>query len=289
MSTGRAASFHARLLSLAKSRGDDFNVILNRYAVERWLYRLSISEAREQLWLKGAMLFDLWFVTPHRPTRDADFLGFGEIDAPALRELIRGVSAIESDDGMKFDAESVTVESIREENRYGGLGVKVIGYLGKARCTLQLDVGYGDAVTPGAEEVNFPTLLDDVPAPLLKAYPRATVVAEKLESIASFGMANSRMKDYYDLYALAREGAIDPGLLGEAIAATFERRRTALPDKLPVGLTVEFAGDVTRQKQWRAFLEKNRLAGPGLDEVVAGIGSFVSDPLNRARRGSASR
>lgn len=286
MSADRAASFHARLLNLAKSRGDDFNLILNRYAVERWLYRLSISEAREQLWLKGAMLFDLWFETPHRPTRDADFLGFGEIDPSTLADMIRSVSVIESDDGMTFDPASVAVEEIREEARYGGLRVRVIGYLGKARCTLQLDVGYGDVVTPGADEVKFPTLLDDVPAPHLKAYPRATMVAEKLEAIASLGMANSRMKDYYDLYALAREGAIDAGVLGDAIAATFERRGTALPDKLPIGLTAEFAGDVTRQKQWSAFLEKNRLEGPGLDVVVAGIGSFVSDPLNRARRGS---
>lgn len=289
MSRGRAASFHARLLNLAKSRGDDFNLILNRYAVERWLFRLSVSDAREQLWLKGAMLFDHWFDTPHRPTRDADFLGLGEADAIALGTLIRVVSAIESDDGMTFDPESVTVESIREENRYGGLRVKVIGYLGKAKCTLQLDVGFGDAVTPGAEEIDFPTLLDDVPAPQLKAYPRASVVAEKLESIVSFGMANSRMKDYYDLHALAREGAVDPSMLGDAIAATFARRRTTLPEGLPVGLTEEFAGDVNKRAQWRAFLDKNRLTGPSLDEVIAAIGRFVFDPLNRARRGSGAQ
>ena len=289
MSAGRAASFHARLLNLAKSRGDDFNLILNRYALERWLYRLSISEACEHLWLKGAMLFNLWFDSPHRPTRDADFLGFGEIDANALRDMVRKVSAIGTDDGMEFDPASVTVEEIREEARYGGLRVRVLGHLGKARCPLQLDVGYGDVVTPGAEEADYPTLLDDVPIPHLKVYPRATVVAEKLEAIASLGMANSRMKDYYDLHALALEGAIDTDLLGEAIAATFGRRRTPLPDDLPVGLTAEFAGDVAKQTQWSAFLGKNRLAGLSLDEVVARISRFVRDPLDRARRGSAAR
>ena len=289
MSAGRAASFHARLLNLAKSRGDDFNLILNRYALERWLYRLSISEAREHLWLKGAMLFNLWFDSPHRPTRDADFLGFGEIDANALRDVVRKVSAIGTDDGMEFDPASVTVEEIREEARYGGLRVRVLGHLGKARCPLQLDVGYGDVVTPGAEEADYPTLLDDVPIPHLKVYPRATVVAEKLEAIASLGMANSRMKDYYDLHALALEGAIDADLLGDAIAATFGRRRTPLPDDLPVGLTAEFAGDVAKQAQWSAFLGKNRLAGLSLDEVVARISRFVRDPLDRARRGSAAR
>lgn len=289
MSAGRAASFHARLLNLAKSRGDDFNLILNLYALERWLYRLSISEAREHLWLKGAMLFNLWFDSPHRPTRDADFLGFGEIDANALRDMVRKVSAIGTDDGMEFDPASVTVEEIREEARYGGLRVRVLGHLGKARCPLQLDVGYGDVVTPGAEEADYPTLLDDVPIPHLKVYPRATVVAEKLEAIASLGMANSRMKDYYDLHALALEGAIDADLLGDAIAATFGRRRTPLPDDLPVGLTAEFAGDVAKQTQWSAFLGKNRLAGLSLDEVVARISRFVRDPLDRARRGSAAR
>jgi len=289
VSAGRAASFHARLLNLAKSRGDDFNLILNLYALERWLYRLSISEAREHLWLKGAMLFNLWFDSPHRPTRDADFLGFGEIDANALRDMVRKVSAIGTDDGMEFDPASVTVEEIREEARYGGLRVRVLGHLGKARCPLQLDVGYGDVVTPGAEEADYPTLLDDVPIPHLKVYPRATVVAEKLEAIASLGMANSRMKDYYDLHALALEGAIDADLLGDAIAATFGRRRTPLPDDLPVGLTAEFAGDVAKQTQWSAFLGKNRLAGLSLDEVVARISRFVRDPLDRARRGSAAR
>lgn len=289
MSAGRAASIHARLLNLARARGDDFNLILNRYALERWLYRLSISESREHLWLKGAMLFDLWFDAPHRPTRDADFLGFGEIDPDALGAVVRRISAIENDDGIEFDPASISVEEIREEARYGGLRVRVIGYLGKARCPLQLDVGYGDAVTPGAEEADYPTLLDDVPVPHLKVYPRATVVAEKLEAIASLGMANSRMKDYFDLHALALEEAIDADLLGEAIAATFARRRTPLPDDLPVGLTAEFFGDVGKQTQWRAFLGKNRLAGPGLDEVVAGISSFVRDPLNRARRGHRAK
>jgi hypothetical protein len=161
--------------------------------------------------------------------------------------------------------------------------------LARRGARLQLDVGYGDAVTPGAEEADYPTLLDDVPVPHLKVYPRATVVAEKLEAIASLGMANSRMKDYFDLHALALEEAIDADLLGEAIAATFARRRTPLPDDLPVGLTAEFFGDVGKQTQWRAFLGKNRLAGPGLDEVVAGISSFVRDPLNRARRGHRAK
>lgn len=284
MSPSRPASIHARLSKLARERGDDLSLVLNRYGVERWLYRLSISELRDELWLKGALLFDIWFDAPLRPTRDADFLGFGEIDADALSMRVRRVCAIESDDGIVFDPSSIVVESIREDARYGGLRVKLIGRLGKARCTLQLDVGYGDVVVPGPEEAELPTFLDDLPAPCLKVYPRASVVAEKLEAIANLGMTNSRMKDYFDLYTLCRDAFIDPALLSKAVAATFERRGTALPDGLPVGLTPEFSEDPTRQPLWSAFLMRNGIEAPGLAEVVARIGRFVDEPLASARR-----
>jgi hypothetical protein len=288
MSAGRVASVHARLLNRARERGEDFNRVLVRYGTERFLYRLSMLPAtREGFWLKGAMLFDLWFDMPHRPTRDADFLGFGPIDAEALAGTVRGICAVEDDDGMAFDPDSVRVEEIREEARYGGLRVRLAGALGKARCAVQLDVGYGDAVTPGPEEVTYPTLLDDVRAPTLRVYPRATVVAEKLEAIAHLGMANSRMKDYYDLRALAREGALEEGLLARAIAATFTRRGTSLPDGLPLGLTDEFARDHAKLAQWKAFLSRNRLEAPALAEVVEEIGRFLARPLLLA--GAAER
>jgi predicted nucleotidyltransferase component of viral defense system len=288
VSGARAASIHARLLNLARSRGDDFNRVVDRYALERWLYRLSVSDARDRLWLKGAMLFTLWFDSPHRPTRDADFLGHGPRDPEALAAMVRQVSAIACDDGVEFGPDSVTVEEIRQGVRYGGLRVKVLGFLGRARCPVQLDVGFGDSVVPGVDEVEFPTLLDDVPAPHLGVYPRATVVAEKLEAIASLGMANSRMKDYFDLHALAREGAIDEVVLGEAIAATFHRRATPLPTGLPTGLTQEFADDAEKKTQWRAFLGKNHLDGPNLEDVVKEIGRLVREPLEHARGGDAS-
>lgn len=283
MSTGRAHSIHVRLLNHAKARGDDFNLVLNRYAVERWLYRLSVSEHRERLWLNGAMLFALWFDQPHRPTRDADFLGIGELDRDALVALVRSVSEIGDHDGMTFDAASVVVEEIREEARYGGLRVRLTGYLGNARCPLQLDVGYGDAVETGPQESVFPCLLDGMPSPHLKVYPREAVVAEKLEAIASLGMINTRMKDYFDLHALALEGAVDIDDLAGAIAATFRRRGTALLGDLPVGLTEQFALDRAKQAQWRAFLGKNRLAGPDLEEVVQVIAGFVRGAMDRAR------
>lgn len=284
MTTGRAASIHARLLNRAKLRGEDFNLLLTRYGIERFLYRLSQLPAREVLLLKGALLFDLWFDVPHRPTRDADFLGFGPQDAEALATTIRDICRVSADDGMEFDSDSISVEEIREDARYGGLRVRLRGKLGNARVSLQLDVGYGDAVTPGAEEAVYPTLLDDMPAPRLRVYPRASVVAEKLEAIVSLGMANSRMKDYFDLRAMAHEGALDEKLLGEAIAATFSRRRTAVPDGFPLGLTDEFSRDASKLKQWEAFKTRNRLEAPELATVVREVCDFLDKPLAVARR-----
>ena len=282
MNAGAAASIHARLLALAKSRGEDFNLTLNRYALERFLYRLSISPARENYWLKGALLFDLWFDVPHRPTRDADFLGFGPADAEAVRKALSEVCRIEAADAMTFDRGLIAIEEIREDARYGGLRVRIAGNLGKARCAIQLDIGYGDAVTPGPEEIEYPTLLRDQPAPRLHAYPRASVVAEKLEAIVSLGMANSRMKDYFDLRALAREGAIETKELVSAIAATFERRKTPIPEGLPIGLSDEFGQDAAKKGQWKGFLGKNRLQAPLLEEVVAEVRQFAQPALEAA-------
>lgn len=284
MTVGLAASIHARLLNRAKARGEDFNLILTRYALERFLYRLSRVPAREAYWLKGAMLFDLWFDVPHRPTRDADFLGFGPMDTEALASTIRDICGVVVDDGMAYDPDSITVDEIREEARYGGLRVRLLGLLGNARCVVQLDVGYGDAVMPGPEEAVYPTLLDDQPPPRLRVYPRAAVVAEKLEAIVSLGMANSRMKDYFDLRALAREGALDARQLANAIAATFQRRGTDVPVDVPLGLSDEFARDAAKRAQWKAFLSKNRLEAPTLDEVVEEVRRFVAEPLALARK-----
>lgn len=284
MTVGLAASIHARLLNRAKARGEDFNLILTRYALERFLYRLSQVPAREAYWLKGAMLFDLWFDVPHRPTRDADFLGFGPMDTEALASTIRDICGVVVDDGMAYDPDSITVDEIREEARYGGLRVRLLGLLGNARCVVQLDVGYGDAVMPGPEEAVYPTLLDDQPPPRLRVYPRAAVVAEKLEAIVSLGMANSRMKDYFDLRALAREGALDARQLANAIAATFQRRGTDVPVDVPLGLSDEFARDAAKRAQWKAFLSKNRLEAPTLDEVVEEVRRFVAEPLALARK-----
>lgn len=289
MKADLAASIHARLSARAKTRGEIFQEVLTRYGIERFLYRLSLTPARDTLWLKGALLFDLWFDVPHRPTRDADFLGFGSADQDALKSVVHDVCRIDVPDGMRYEPDSIRVREIREDAEYAGLRVTLTGTLKNARCPVQLDVGYGDAVTPGPEEAVYPTLLDDLPAPRLKVYPRETVIAEKLEAIATLGIANSRMKDYFDLRALAREGAIDPLILSEAIRATFERRRTPLPVGILLGLDDQFARDKVKQAQWNAFLAKNRLQGPILDVVVREVRAFLEVPLSQALKSGERR
>lgn len=267
----RIASIRQRLLDRAKARGEDFQLVLDRFAVERLLYRLSQSPERDRFLLKGAMLFALWFDQPHRPTRDADFLGFGSPDPEHLATTVRRLCEIETDDGLRYDTGSITVEAIREQASYDGLRVTLCALLGNARCSVQWDVGYGDAVTPSPLEAEYPVLLDDMPAPLLRVYPRETVFAEKLEAIARLGIVNSRMKDYFDLLALVREGAMNTTDLAAAIRATFARRGTALTQAPPFGLSDEFARDAQKQIQWRAFLRKNRLQAPDLESAVAAI------------------
>lgn len=289
MTTNLPASIRARLLSHAKTIGEDFNQTLARYATERFLFRLSSLPVRDQLWLKGAKLFDLWFDVAHRPTRDADFLGFGPVDADALRATVAQVCTVRMEDGMDFDPASIAIEEIREDARYGGLRVRLIGKLGNATSTIQLDVGYGDAVTPGPEEAVYPTILDDFPAPHLRVYPRATVVAEKLEAIVSLGMANTRLKDFYDLRALAVEARTDPALLGEAISATFQRRGTPIPHEIPLGLSAAFAEDSAKRNQWNAFLRKNKLGTVDLSTVIDEVRAFVQAPFALARKNSTSR
>lgn len=278
-----AASVRARLLAKARTDKQDFNLVLTRYALERLLYRLSISGHADHFLLKGALLFDLWFGIPHRPTRDADLLGFGSAEIPHVEAVFREICAVELDDGMRFQPDSVHAEEIRKEANYSGVRVTLIGLLDGARCPVQVDVGFGDAVTPGPEAIDYPVLLPGMPAPRLRAYPRYTVIAEKLEALVSLGIANSRMKDYFDLWILSRYTDFDGELLCRAIHATFERRRTPLPDAVPFGLSDEFAQDRQKQTQWQAFLKKNALAELTLDEVVIGLRAFLSSPLNALR------
>ena len=277
-----AASVRARLLNVAKAQGVDFNQVLVRFALERILYRMTLSQHADRFLLKGALLFTLWYDMPHRATRDADLLGFGASDLVSVAETFRDIAAVAVDDGIAFDPASVTVEEIRKEAGYGGVRVIIAGELAKARCKTQIDVGFGDAVTPAPVDSVYPVLLDDLPAPKLRAYPTYTVIAEKLHAIALLGMTNSRLKDYFDLSVLLERETLDTDLLAQAIKATFERRGMSVPDAVPIGLTDEFAHDSSRQSLWLAFLKKNELPPEPLPAIVDRLRSALAPALNRA-------
>lgn len=275
-----SASVRARLLNKARAEKRDFNLLLTRYALERMLYRLSISQQRDQFLLKGALLFDLWFDVPHRPTHDADFLGFGSAEIPHIEALFRNICRIEVEDGIAFQPESVKAAEIRKEANYAGVRVTLMGMLDSARCPVQIDIGFGDAVVPDPEEVRYPVILGEMAEPHLRVYPRYTVVAEKLEALTSLGMLNSRMKDYFDLWILARHSDFDGAILSRAIAATFARRRTVIPDGAPIGLADEFIQDARKEKQWQGFLRKNALDKTALATVVGDLREFLLPVLS---------
>jgi predicted nucleotidyltransferase component of viral defense system len=282
---GIARSVQVRLARHAKTIGVDPNLVLTRYAVERYLYRLSRSAHAERFVLKGALLLLVWLGETLRPTRDADLLGFGELSDDALNGIFREVCAVEVEpDAATFLPDSVRVAPIREEDAYGGQRVTLQARVGAARLTVQVDVGIGDAVTPAPQWLEYPSLLEEFPRPRLRAYPRETVVAEKLHAMVLLGTRNSRMKDYFDVRALLREGQMDAEQLASAIAATFARRRTALPEQVPAALSDEFAAAETKRAQWRAFLGRNRIEGPELPEVVDEIRMRLAEPIARARK-----
>ncbi len=282
-----AASVRDRLLALAKVRGENFQLLLTQFGLERLLYRLSQSAYRDRFILKGAMLFVLWSDRPHRPTRDVDFLAFGDSSEAGLRAIFRDLCDVTvEDDGLTLIADSVQVEIIRDETEYGGIRVKLFGDLAGARIPIQADIGFGDAVTPEAKEIEYPTLLGN-PAPHLRAYPRETVVAEKYQALVDLGIANSRMKDFYDLWVIARDFDFDGVNLSKAISNTFSRRQTPLPEHTPSGLSADFYEDSHKNIQWKAFLKKGMLvtAPPPLVDVCRFLETFLVPPAQAMARG----
>jgi len=271
---GKAASVHDRLIAKARAIGSDFNLLLTRYSLERFLYRLSTSHYQADFLLKGALLFGLWYDTPRRPTRDADLLGLESRNLEETAAIFREICSIPCEDGIKFLADSIQASYIREDARHGGIRVDLVGMLGNARCPVQIDIGYGDVVTPDSEVVKLKQILDDNPAPVMNVYPRETVIAEKFKALVHLGMANSRMKDFFDLHVLIQDFHFDRGMVARAIERTFNRRGTPFPESLPVGLSEEFALDRTKQVQWRSFLGKNKLEAPPLGEVVRILRDF---------------
>lgn len=250
------ASVHSRLLALAQSRQRPFNELLQYYAVERFLYRLSQSKYRQKFVLKGALLFQAWGLTQYWPTRDIDLLGYTGNEVEGLVQIVQDICTLEVEaDGLVFDADSVRGARITEDADYQGVRVRFQGYLGSARLHLQMDVGLADVVSPAPTNLKYPILLG-MPAPELRGYPPESVVAEKVQAMAYLGMITSRMKDFYDVWALASRFTFKGSALQKAISLTFENRSTPISAELPA-LMEPFA--LEKQAQWQAFLSRNTL------------------------------
>jgi predicted nucleotidyltransferase component of viral defense system len=283
MTKNVAHSVRDRLLKLSKDTAEEYNFVLVRYGLERLLYRLAASAHADQFVLKGAMMFTIWSSHPHRATKDLDLLGFGAPDLDRLTAIFRNVCTMAvHDDGITFVPDSVSGQRIKEDAEYEGVRITLVGKLGTAKINLQVDVGFGDSVTPEPQMMDFPTLLPG-PAPRLRAYPREAVVAEKLHAMVNLGMTNTRMKDFFDLWFLCRTFGFDGPPLRKAIRATFERRGTQLPVEAPLALTATFSSDPTKQTQWKAFLSRSRATDNSvtLPEIIDAIGPFLLPELKR--------
>lgn len=268
------ASVRTRLMNLARERGQVFDLLLTRYALERLLYRLSISQHRNRFVLKGAMLVTTWFDDPHRPTRDLDLLGFGESSAESMLAVWRDICTIPADDGITFDGDELRASPIREDMEYGGIRLRTTATIARARINVTVDIGFGDAVEPGPEEIELPVLLD-LPAPHLRAYARETVIAEKFHAMITLGRANSRMKDFYDVWMLSKTHQFDRERLNQAIVATFKRRRTEIPQALPDAFTPEFFRDPSKLQQWTVFVRDLLGEPPSFETVVSELAAFI--------------
>jgi hypothetical protein len=280
-----AASVAARLLNRAKATGEDHQTLLTSYCLERFLYRLGLSDRRERFVLKGAMLLRLWSDQPYRATRDLDLLRRGDGAFEAIHEDLRAIVATPvPPDAVRFDGERIGIEAIRAEDEYAGTRATLPARCGKARVVLQIDMGLGDAVWPAAQSCTYPTLLD-FPAPELLAYPREAVVAEKLEAMVVLGDRNSRIKDFFDLHHLASRFEFDRATLAEAVRRTFERRHTPIPAKEPIGLTPMYWDNPSRPAQVRAFARRAGLAVPEkpAEEFLGILRAFLAPVLEDLR------
>ncbi|MBT4290582.1 MAG: nucleotidyl transferase AbiEii/AbiGii toxin family protein [Deltaproteobacteria bacterium] len=271
--TDVASSIFQRLLNQARANKEDFNHILNRYGMERFLYRLSISSYQDEFILKGASLFLVWQSQNYRVTKDADFLGYGDPSPERLADVFKEICGIECsvDDGITYLPESVKAQVIKEEQEYEGVLITLTGLLKQARILIQVDVGFGDVITPTPEFIEYPSLLKQ-PAPKMRAYPRYTLVAEKTETMVKRGMANSRMKDFYDLWILSKLFDFEGRILSQAIANTFKHRGTKKPGNEPFAFTDEFYLDTQKQTQWKAFVRKYKPK-----EVIEDFGLLIAE------------
>lgn len=278
--TNKAASIRQKLLNYAKANRQDFQRTIDGYAIECILDRVAHSAYADLFLLKGSLLFAVWKGLGKRPTRDIDLLGRGVNEIDSCVRIFKEIASIDiKDDYVNFYSDQIEGLRIKEDDEYEGIRILIGGALSGAIFKVQIDIGFGDAVTPAPVFAPFPRILDMQPFSLLM-YPPETVFAEKLDAIISRGMLNSRMKDYYDLAVLISEKIVKVEFVRQAVIKTFERRKTLLPVSCPIGLSEEFSQDSTKIVQWKGFLKKNELDAGNLSDVIAEIRQFVAKTFN---------
>ncbi|MCY3692044.1 MAG: nucleotidyl transferase AbiEii/AbiGii toxin family protein [Chloroflexota bacterium] len=279
MTTNIAASIRARLLNRARTEGTEFQLFLDRYACERFLYRLGESEVRDRCILKGASLLALWMDEPYRSTRDIDLLTLGDNDEETVRYVMGTICNVSCpEDGMALDVSTLKISAIRDGQRYGGQRATIIAFLGNAKCNVQVDFGFGDVVIPGPEEAQLPVLIGGLPAPFLLTYPQASSIAEKFEAMVQLGTGNSRMKDFYDVWALSETFGFDGPELQEAVARCLDRRGTPWSAETPEALTAAFYSNPQRQDYWTTYGHQGGLLNvppSAFEEIGSRIQSFL--------------
>jgi predicted nucleotidyltransferase component of viral defense system len=278
------ASIHQKLLNKARQSGRSFNEILQYYAIERLLYRLSISEYSELFILKGALMFNAWGLTNLRPTRDIDLLGHTQNTIDSVLKIFQDLSKLEAQpDGLEFDRAHIQSERIKEDADYEGIRITMPARLGKTRLTTQIDIGFADVITPAPERLDYPTILD-LPAPHLYGYPPETVIAEKFQAMTVLGIANSRMKDFYDIWMLITNFEFESTVIQSAIERTFQNRGTELPTEKHIVFSDEFAEN--KRDLWNAFSKKIRdeNAVP-MNQIVAIMREFFFPVLHAGQQG----
>ncbi|MBL7211611.1 MAG: nucleotidyl transferase AbiEii/AbiGii toxin family protein [Desulfobacteraceae bacterium] len=275
-----AVSVHDRLRNMARESSRPFNELLQHFAIERFIYRLSKSPHADRFILKGALMLSVWSVPVSRPTMDIDLLGKLDNSLEEIKAVMRDACKMDvEEDGMSFNEQTVSASRITEDAEYEGVRVRIQGNLGKARVSLQIDIGFGDVIVPGPGKVVYPALLE-FPSPELNGYTMETTIAEKYQAMVKLGVLNSRMKDFYDIWMLSHMFDFNGEVLTEAIERTFMNRKTDLTNN-PAIFDPSFGKVDTKQVQWQGFIKKARLSTvPGdFGDVVAGIKMFLEPPV----------
>lgn len=277
-----AASVRARLQTNAKETGRPFQEVLQYFAMERFLFRLSVSPYADRLILKGGLMLTAWRAPSTRPTKDIDLLAMMPNDVKSVVNVVKEICTQKTDtDGLVFDIASVEGRVIKEDAEYEGVRVTFLVYLQNARVNMQIDMGFGDVVIPGPVQLDYPTILG-CDSPTITGYTRESTVAEKFEAMVTLGQINSRIRDFFDIWLLSRQFDFEGPVLTRAVRETFANRNTTVRSR-PVALTPEYASDTNRMRQWTGFLKKSRVefASVSLQDVINGISEFIG-PIARA-------